>query len=72
MAAADWDLDAAAADMKRSELRYARALRELSEKKTAYPPMSEEAVAEKFPGRCQSVTQVLHGADSRMAALMEK
>lgn len=70
--AADWDMDAAAADMKRSELRYARALRELSEKKTAYPAMSEEAVAEAFPGRCQSVTQVLHGADSRMVALAEK
>ena len=64
---ADWDLDAAAADMKRSELRYARALRELSEKKAAYPPMSESAVTEAFPGRCQSVAQVLHGADSRMS-----
>ena len=70
--AADWDLDAAAADMKRSELRYARALRGLSEKKTDYPAMSEEAVTAAFPGRCQSVAQVLHGADSRMSALTEK
>ena len=70
--AADWELDAAVADMKRSELRYARALRELSEKKAAYPPMSEEAVTETFPGRCQSVAQVLHGADSRMVDLAGK
>ena len=70
--AADWELDAAAADMKQSELRYARALRGLSEKKVGYPSMSEEAVKEAFPGRCQSVTQVLHGADSRMSALSGK
>ena len=70
--AADWEMDAAAADMKRSELRYARALRELSEKKVAYPPMSEAAVTEAFPGRCQSVAQVLHGADSRMVDLAGK
>ena len=69
---ADWELDAAVVDMKRSELRYARALRDLSEKKAAYPSMSEEAVREAFPGRCQSVTQVLHGADSRMADLAGK
>ena len=70
--AAEWDMDAAAADMKQSEMRYARALRGLSEKKAAYPTMSEEAVTAAFPGRCQSVAQVLHGADSRMSALTEK
>ena len=70
--AAEWDMDAAAADMKQSEMRYARALRGLSEKKAAYPAMSEEAVTAAFPGRCQSVAQVLHGADSRMSALTEK
>ena len=72
LSAAEWDLDAAAVDMKQSEMRYARALRGLSEKKTAYPAMSEEAVSAAFPGRCQSVAQVLHGADSRMSALTEK
>ena len=68
---ADWELDAAAADMKRSELRYARTLRELAEAKADFPNMSDEAVAEAFPGRCQSVTQVLHAADSRLSALSE-
>ena len=72
LSAADWDMDAAAADMKSSELRYARALRSVSEKKTAYPAMNEEAVAEAFPGRSQSINQILHGADSRMVALTEK
>ena len=67
----DWELDAAAAGMKRSELHYARILRELSEGKADFPNMSSEAVAENFPGRCQSVTQVLHAADSRLAGMCE-
>ena len=67
----DWELDAAAAGMKRSELHYARILRELSEGKADFPNMSSEAVAENFPGRCQSVTQVLHAADSRLADMCE-
>ena len=70
--AQDWELDAALVDMKCSEMRYARALGEMSEKDTAYPPMNESAVTEAFPGRCQSVTQVLHAADSRMSARTEK
>ena len=66
----DFAMDAAAADMKRSETRYVRALRALREKKTEFPAMSDEAVAKNYPGRCQSVTQVLHGADSRANTLM--
>ncbi|MDY3281730.1 helix-turn-helix domain-containing protein [Dysosmobacter sp.] len=66
----DFAMDAAAADMKRSETRYVRGLRALREKKTEFPAMSDEAVTKNYPGRCQSVTQVLHGADSRANTLM--
>ena len=72
LAAADWDADAAAADMKLSELRFARALTAAAEGKTVFPPMGDEALAESFPGRCQSVAQVLHGADSRINGLLGK
>ena len=36
------------------------------------PDMSDDAVNQAFPGRSQSVAQVLHGADSRISALMDK
>jgi len=69
---ATYDLDAASADMKLSEARYARALRLLREQRAEFPDLSDSAVAAAFPGRCQSVTQVLHGADARISALTEK
>ena len=62
----------AAADMALSEARYARALRLLQEGKTEFPDLSNAAVAENFPGRSQSITQVLHGADARLQSLTEK
>ena len=43
----------------------------VAEGKADFPNMSSEAVAENFPGRCQSVTQVLHAADSRLAGMCE-
>jgi transcriptional regulator with XRE-family HTH domain len=69
---ATYDLDAASADMKLSEAQYARALRLLREQKMEFPPMSDETITENYPGRSQSVTQVLHGADSRISGLTEK
>jgi len=69
---ATFALDAAAADMKLSEARYARALRLLREQKAEFPDLSDAAVDREFPGRGQSVTQVLHGADSRICALVKK
>lgn len=69
---AAYALDAASADMKLSEVQYARALRLLRERKAAFPDLSDAAVNQNFPGRSQSVAQVLHGADSRLSELTEK
>ena len=65
-------LGLAEADMKLSENRYARALHSLRESRAEFPALSDEAVAAGYPGRCQSVTQVLHGADSRLSELAGK
>ena len=62
----------ASADMKLSEHHYARALRDLAAKKAPFPEMGSQAVAEAYPGRCQSLTQVLSTADSRLSALSEQ
>ncbi|MCI2056981.1 MAG: helix-turn-helix transcriptional regulator [Oscillibacter sp.] len=69
---ATYELGAADADMKLSEARYARALRLLAQQKTAFPEISDEAVSKAYPGRSQSVAQVLHGADARLSSLTEK
>ena len=69
---ATFALDAAAADMKLSETRYVRQLRQLQDKKAAFPALSDEAVARNYPGRSQSIVQVLHGADGRISALTEQ
>ena len=58
--------------MALSEARYARALRTLREEKAEFPDLTDAGLAQAFPGRSQSVTQVLHGADSRLSGLMEK
>ena len=58
-----------AADAKLAEHRYLRALQA---QKGEFPDLSAEAVAEAYPGRCQSLTQVLSTNDKRMAALAEK
>ncbi len=65
-------MGAADADMKLSEVRYARTLRELSGQKAAFPDLSPEALNAGYPGRCQSLTQVLSTADARIGGLSEK
>ena len=60
------------ADMKLEEVRYARALRAQAAKKAEFPDLSPEALASTYPGRCQSLTQVLSTADARLNALTEK
>ena len=60
------------ADMKLEEVRYARALRAQAAKKAEFPDLSPEALTAGYPGRCQSLTQVLSTADARLNALMEK
>ena len=60
------------ADMKLEEVRYARALRAQAAKKAEFPDLSPEALTAGYPGRCQSLTQVLSTADARLHALTEK
>ena len=62
----------AEADMKLSEIQYARSLRSLAAKKAAFPHLSNEALTAAYPGRCQSLTQVLSTADARLSGLTEK
>lgn len=66
-----YNLDAAEADMKLSETRYAQALSALKERRAQFPDVSDAAVAKDYPGRSQSMTQVLHGADARISGLMK-
>ena len=60
------------ADRKLEEVRYARALRAQAAKKAEFPDLSPEALTAGYPGRCQSLTQVLSTADARLNALTEK
>lgn len=62
-------MDAAQADMKLAELHYVRSLRTLAAAKELFPDVSPETIAEEYPGRCQSFTQVLSTADARLSAL---
>lgn len=66
-----YDLDVASADMKLSEIRYTRLLQMLRERSVPFPEVSDEAVAKEFPGRSQSMVQVLHGADARILGLVK-
>lgn len=67
-----FSIGTAEADMKLSETRYAWALRELTEARAEFPELSDGAIAAAYPGRSQSVTQVLHGADARLCELTRK
>ena len=57
------------ADQKLSEARYASALRDLKAQKAEFPDLSAPAVNAAYPGRCQSLTQVLSTTDARLTAL---
>ena len=48
---------------------YYAALRELDCRKTEFPDMSAPAINAAYPGRCQSLTQVLSTSDARVTAL---
>ena len=60
------------ADMKLAENRYARCLRAQVAQKAEFPDLSPEALTDAYPGRCQSLTQVLSTADNRLTALTEQ
>ena len=57
------------ADMKLNEVQYARALRSQAAKKVEFPDLAPEALTAAYPGRCQSLTQVLSTADARLNTL---
>ncbi len=65
-------MDIAAADAKLSQLRYARALQVQAEKKAEFPDLSPEALTAAYPGRCQSLTQILSTTDARLNGLAGK
>lgn len=65
-------LGLADADRKLSEARYAGALGELKAKKAEFPDLSAPAVNAAYPGRCQSLTQVLSTTDARLTALSKQ
>ena len=44
----------------------------LAAKKAEFPDLSNEALTAAYPGRCQSLTQVLSTADARLSGLTEK
>ena len=62
----------AEADMKLSEIQYTRSLRAQAAKKAEFPDLSNEALTAAYPGRCQSLTQVLSTTDARLSGLTEK
>ena len=62
-------MDTAAADMKLAQVRFARALRSLNARKVEFPDLSPEALTAAYPGRCQSLTQVLSTTDARLSEL---
>ena len=57
------------ADMKLSEVQYSRALRAQTAKKAEFPDLTPETLTAAYPGRCQSLTQVLSTTDARLSAL---
>lgn len=70
--AEDCFLGAADADQKLAEQSFARTLRTLEAEKQGFPDLSPQALTEQYPGRCQSLTQVLSAADQRINGLMEQ
>lgn len=68
----DCTMDVAEADRKLSEVRYAHALRERAENRDPFPDLAPEALTAAYPGRSQSLTQVLSTADSRMNGLIQR
>ena len=65
----EFALGLAEADMKLSQGRYVRALE--GREKAEFPDLFPAALTEQFPGRNQSLTQVLGTADARINKLAE-
>lgn len=67
-----FQLGAADADMKLSETKYNRVLQARNEQNMEFPDLSGEALALAYPGINQSLTQVLHNTDVRLAELTKE
>ena len=65
----DCTMGMADAEMKLEESRYVRALKGQT---GAFPDLSPEALAAAYPGRNQSMTQVLSSADARLNGLSQQ
>ena len=65
--AAAWELGVGDADRKLLEHRFARTLETVRPEEI--PDLSDAAIREACPGRCQSLTQVLSTTDARLTAL---
>jgi len=65
-------MGAADADMKLSETQYARCLQKQVEEKSVFPDLKPQNLSASYPGRSQSMTQVLSSADARLHSLTEK
>ena len=50
-------------------LGFAHSLLTLAAYEGEFPSMSDQALAEKYPGLAQSMAQVLHGTDERVSDL---
>ena len=46
--------------------------RDLTARKAEFPDLGAQALSAAYPGRCQSLTQVLSTTDARLSALTEK
>ena len=50
---------------------YVRALRAQSSQKAEFPDLSPQALKDAYPGRCQSLTQILSTTDARLNGLLD-
>ena len=60
------------ADRKLAEGRFVSSLRGLAAQKAEFPDLSAPAINAAYPGRCQSLTQVLSTTDARLTALSKQ
>ena len=65
-------LGAVSADMKLSEMKFALALDRQKAEKKDFPDLSDETLRQTYPGRSQTVAQVLHNTDTRLTALTKE
>ncbi len=70
--ASDCTMGMAEVDMKLEETRFVHALKQQAAQKAAFPALAPDALAEAYPGRNQSMTQVLSSADARLNGLSQQ